>query len=251
MIMNKTQILYPESKETQGIHSYYKKESDKMSEKGFIIGVDNDIYDGIENYILRGFFSQVKSVLNKNRTLNWLNSYNSFNKTLCMSEFLNVIKPWTFPTVIIPELEESAILKGMEELGCDRVFIKNDYRSLFALSEYASVYPDSKIETIIKNFKAQNLSGPFMIRKFINEPEIFYNEQRIWVLNGNPHSPYPFKEFVSEAAKKVYEFSGSKYFTLDIAGDYIVEVNPGETSDRGGDNPLDWFCEIFANEFLR
>lgn len=48
----------------------------------------------------------------------------------------------------------------------------------------------------------------------------------------------------------MFEFSGSHYFTMDVASEYIVEINPGESFDRGGDNTLDWFCDIFAKEFL-
>lgn len=31
-----------------------------------------------------------------------------------------------------------------------------------------------------------------------------------------------------------FDFTGSKYFTLGIVGNYIVEINPGECFDRGG-----------------
>ena len=132
------------------------------------------------------------------------------------------------------------------------VFIKNEFCSLFAVSDKASVFPDTPLETIKDNFTKQKLIGPFFIRKFINNPDIFYNEQRVWVINGHPYfTATKMPSFVFEAAKRLYEFSNSKYFTMDIAGEYIVEINPGESSDRGGFNPLDWFCDIFAQEFLK
>jgi hypothetical protein len=44
---------------------------------------------------------------------------------------------------------------------------------------------------------------------------------------------------------------GSHYYVIDAMPDFIVEVNPGESSDRYGDNPPElfasWFKQALSN----
>lgn len=245
--MKKIQIIYANNVSSNDIDEHSREEAAFMKKYGFHVGVEP--IKGMDKYIFRGPLSMAQKIDNKN--INWLNSFDAFTKTWDMTEYLPCINPWTFPSVIIPTLEKENLRKAMEEIKSNRVFIKNGVRSLFFLSERASVYPDTRLEKIVENFEKRQLYGPYIIRKFIDNQTIFIDEQRIWVLNGNPYSPYSFPDFIFDAAKCVYKFSGSRYFTIDIAGEYIVEVNPGESSDRGVGNSADWLGSIFANEFLK
>lgn len=245
--MKKVQIVYSGNKLTGDIDPVSQYEAECMKKKGFTVGIRPNL--DMDIFLYRGPLSHVSHMYQDKGI--WINDINAFNKTYDMTLYLEYISQRTFPSIILPNLDKENLLNALETLNCKRVFIKNGIRSLFFISDNASVYPDTSIEQIENNFNRLKLNGPYIIRKFINDKKIFYNEQRIWVLNGNPYSPYPFPDFIFETAQRLYEFSGSHYFSIDIAGDYIVEVNPGESSDRGGSNPLDWFCDIFAKEFLK
>ena len=244
--MAEFQILYPSGSDGK-IHNMYREESSRMSSFGFIIGTEESNY--VSHTIYRGFMIKSQDSYPKCRSL--IQSWGENRKTLYMSDYFPIIEDLSIPTVFIPELDLNAIIAISQNHRWPKVFIKSDGKSLFGISDVASVWPDTSIQTMIKEYAKRNLKGPFAVREFINNPQIFYNEQRYWVLNGNSYHPSEVvPDFVAEAAKRIYHFSGSHYFTIDVAGNYIVEVNPGESSDRGGDNPLDFFCEIFAKEFL-
>lgn len=243
----KTQILYPKDILETEFSRYFIKEATMMKNKGFYVGTE--ILPKISKYIYRGYTHSVPMVYNKFSNLPWINNLDNFFKTLNMDKFFPIIKEWSFPTEIIQELDRNKLEKIRNDFNCERLFIKDNVNSLH--TENSSIYPDN-YDLIVSNFKKYNLYGPYIIRKYIDNKEIFYNEQRVWVLNGNVYLTAPsMPDFVFEAAKRMYEFSGSKYFVLDVAGDYIVEVNPGESSDRGGFNSLEWFCDIFSKEFLK
>lgn len=181
-----------------------------------------------------------------------INNAEAYRKTLYISEYLDCIRHLTFPTFIVDELDADRVAAMIREAGWEKAFIKQDAKSLFAISDEASVWPDTPIEKMRDTYREWNLRGPFAIRKFIDNPQIFYDEQRYWVLEGCAYHPSGLiPPFVNEAAMRVYLFSGSRYFTIDVAGDYIVEINPGESSDRGGENPAEFIASIFSHTFLR
>lgn len=243
--MNKLQIIYP-IKETE-IHPYFREEANAMRKQGFVIRtqIENDL-DGL---LFRGFTIKSKDQYPNHNLL--IQGWEQNKKTLFMEFFFPIIQKKSFPTIFINDLDENIVENISFQQKWDKVFIKSSFLSLFAISDVESVWPTTSIKKMNQYYNKWKIEGPFAIRKFIDDPEIFYNEQRYWILNGNAYHPSgEIPDFVKEYGKKMYEFSGSHYFTMDVAGDYIVEINPGESSDRGGDNPLDWFCEIFAKEFL-
>lgn len=246
-MMKQVQIIYPKATNSAAIHKSFIMEAKCMASKGFYVG--SKAAPGMTHYLYRGFTKDISDVYQN--PLAWINNFQDFSKTLNMTEFLDIIAPWSFKSKVIPCLNEQNLKEVLTELNCDRLFIKNNTDSLYSIREGASVYPTTSAEILCKEFNQYNLPGPFIAREYIDDKEIFFNEQRIWVLNGHVYSIMDMlPDFVKEAAKVAFEFTGSNYFTLDVAGNYIVEINPGESSDRGGDNPLEWFCDIFANEFL-
>lgn len=246
LIMSKVQILYPY--DGQGnIRDHFLEEATEMSRHGFLIGAkpieDADII------IYRGFAIYTPENYPQNDKM--IQSWEANRKTLSIYYFYPIIEEDSIPTVFVDELTEAHISKIAKSHGWDRVFIKSPARSLFCVDDYASVWPDTPINKMVEYYDRMGHKGPFAVRKYIDNPQIFYDEQRYWVLEGVAYHPSGIiPDFVQKNAKKIYEFSGSHYFTIDVAGDYIVEVNPGESSDRGGENPLEFFCEIFAKTFL-
>lgn len=244
--MAKVQILYP-GDENGDIREHFLDEAFGMQRLGFLIGTNS--LEEADIIIYRG--STILTPENYPTHDRMIQGWEENRKSLFMEEFFPAIKKDSISTEFISELTENAVSEIAEKNGWKRVFIKSSARSLFCVDEFASVWPDTPIHKMLEYYDRMGHKGPFAIREFIDNPQIFYDEQRFWVLEGIAYHPSGVvPDFVRKNAKNMYEFSGSHYFTIDVAGDYIVEVNPGESSDRGGENPLDFFCEIFANTFL-
>lgn len=245
--MKKVQILYPLDTNNRVIDDFYD-EASEMIKRGFI--VNDKILSDIDLLIYRGskIIKQEDCICHPKICQGW----NEIIKTSYMHEYYPVIKDYSIPTVFTNILSEEILQNFLAQNNWTKVFIKSPSRSLFFLSEKASVWPDTSADELIENFAKRELTGPFAVRKFIDNPDIFYDEQRYWILNGNAYHPSNIvPPFVSHCGNLMYNFSKSRYFTIDVAGNYIVEVNPGESSDRGGDNPLAYFCDIFEKEFLK
>lgn len=243
--MNKIQILYPHD-DMGKIDDYFLEESIEMAQRGFI--VDTSIKDEAKSVVLRSFIIREEANYPTDRRL--IQGWNEYRKTMNMHEYLDCISDFSVPSFLSAELN-SELEEKIKQKGWSSAFIKSSSKSLWPYGLNKSKWPDTSLEEMNKIYSKYGFNGPFIIRKFIDNPEIFYDEQRYWILNGNAYHPSGIiPNFVEIAGDRVFKFSGSKYFTLDIAGDFIVEINPGEGSDRGGDTPLDFFCDIFAKEFL-
>ena len=244
--MNKIQIIYPYNEDNRIVYEL-EEEARLMASKGFI--VNSTIQENADILIYRG-----KKILNESMCIKHpkiIQGWEAIRKTSNMHEYYPVISDHSIPTFFLDDLKEIELQKIIKENKWDKVFIKSPSRSLFFIDDLASVWPFTPLEEIKENFNKRNLTGPYAIRKYIDEIEIFYNEQRYWILNGHAYHPSGIiPDFVSKTGREMFEFSGSHYFTIDVAGEYIVEINPGESSDRGGDNPISFFCEIFETEFL-
>ena len=57
-------------------------------------------------------------------------------------------------------------------------------------------------------------------------------------------------EVVKEAAKRL-DIMGSKYYTIDATPEFVVEVNPGESSDRHAVNSAELFASWIKKEFVK
>lgn len=241
-----TDIVYPIDSEGN-VREIFRDEARCMSDAGFNIVASAD--EATNPFIFRSCMMTDLSRYPSSPL--GINNAESYRKTLYISEYLDCIRDLTFPTFIIDELDPEAVTAIICRAAWEKAFIKQDAKSLFAVSDEASVWPDTSIEKMRDTYREWNLTGPFAIRKFIDNPQIFYDEQRYWVLDGRAFHPSGcVPDFVSDAAVRVYRFSGSRYFTVDVAGEYIVEINPGESSDRGGENPAEFIASIFARTFL-
>lgn len=246
--MNKIQIIYSAATDGSGFHKYFADEAAAMKRRGFIVGTTP--HDEADTLIYRGFTISTpdKYPTDKRFVQGWYAN----RKTLLMSEYIDEIRQWTFGSFTLPELSDDILRLELAKRGWQRAFIKAAHTSLFAFGDDASVWPDTSAARMMELYGQLKASGPFIVREYIDNQEIFYNEQRYWVLNGKVNHPSGIvPDFVAQAAKRIWDLSGSLYFTIDVAGEYIVEVNPGESSDRGCDNPVEYLSEIFAEAFLK
>ncbi len=240
-------IIYPFD-DSGRVVDIFREEAACMALKGFNILPSAEL--ATHPFMFRGYMMRRREDYPES-TLG-VNNYDAYRKTLLISEYLHCISDCTFPTFLVSHLECEEVETQIKSRGWDRAFIKQDAKSLFALGETTSVWPDTSIKEMAEIYRDWKLCGPFAVRKFIDDPQIFYDEQRYWVLKGVTYHPSGVvPDFVKEAAWKVWVFSNSSYFTVDVAGSFVVEVNPGESSDRGGDNSPDFLAEVFAKSFLK
>lgn len=230
------------------MHPLFKDEAQMMSKVGFL--VDSKILPESHAIIYRGF--AIENAILYNSCEKLINNWTAYQKTLHISLYYPIISKHSISTFFVPVLDEKIILPELKKRGWEKAFIREDEKSLYWLDEEASVWPIMSMSDMTKAYRKVGLHGPFAIREYINNPKIFYDEQRYWILRGKAYHPTGvIPNFVCSMAEKMFLFSGSNYFTMDVADKFIVEINPGESSDRGGDNPLDYFCKIFVETFLK
>lgn len=243
--MKKVRIIYPEDADGN-IYEDFRKESIAMARRGFFVGtcpIDTD-----EQLIYRG--PTIRTSDKYPTDVRFINNWEANQRTQFLSLHYHLIATYTITTFFLPTLTESLFLHRMTEKNWEKAFVRSDSKSLYFDDITKCIWPVSSIRSIKDNYAKYNLDGPFAIRLFIDD-DIFYDEQRYWILNGHPYHPTGIiPNMIRQVAWEIFQFSRSCYFTIDVAGDYIVEINPGESSDRGCENPLDFFCDIFANEFL-
>lgn len=170
----------------------------------------------------------------------FIQGWKEYDATLSMSKNYDLIKDISIPTFFVDELDES-VEEKIRARGWDKAFIKNEKKSLWDEGELASVWPIHSIEELRNKYESLPYKGVYAVRKFIN-PEIFYEEERYWVImNKIYHRSGVIPDIVSEAVKRL-SVLGSNYYTIDAIPEMIVEINPGESSDRLGVNSATLFA---------
>jgi len=179
----------------------------------------------------------------------FLNTYDIYKNYMYLSNYYECISDLTIDTFFVDDLNEDLKIL-LEEKGWDRCFIKKDFKALEHIDEGKSIWPNTSFEEMKKLYDENPFDGKFAIRQFI-EPEIIEKEERYWVFNGNIyHRNNNVPDIVKEAAKRLDKL-GSKYYTIDATPEFVVEVNPGESSDRHAVNSAELFASWIKKEFVK
>ena len=242
--MTKTQFIYP-SDSNGNIAEYFRSEVEAMRQIG--LSVKTKPTDDASRLILRGFrLKQQEEYPNDKR---YIQGWDEYMNTSRLSLYFNLIEDFSIPTFFTNKLGQS-VADEIKKRGWERAFIKNDIKSLWGIDEMASVWPDNSFDYIASNLtKSFKLDDTYAIRKFI-EPKVFYDEDRYWVFDGvvRHRNPQSIPSIVYEAARRL-ACLGSHYYVIDATPDFVVEINPGESSDRYGDNPPELFAQWMADAF--
>lgn len=196
--------------------------------------------------MFRGGKNQVKAVYEQDDR--YINTYSQMVQYLRMSNYLPHILDLSISTFFADELNDKVIAE-ISKRGWEKVFIKKDVKALEHVEEGKSIWPDTSFEEMLHLYEPMQLEGRFCIRKFV-EKEIIDQEERYWVLNGNiyyRHNKIP--DVVKEAAHRLNKL-GSRYYTIDATPEFVVEVNPGESSDRHAVNSAELFASWIKKEFM-
>ncbi|WP_366186481.1 hypothetical protein [Flavobacterium ovatum] len=240
----KFQIIYPSSEvNTQEIHWLWKEEAEAMQKAGITVGLDPD--SNSENLMHRGFciYQEEKYPQDKR----FINKFQNLIDYTRLSTYYPHIADLSIETFFVDELNQE-VPKLIYDKGWDKAFIKKDAKALEHVEEGKSVYPTTSLEEMKKLYDEFIFDGKYAIRKFI-EPEKIQQEERYWVLNGNIYHRYNIiPEVVIEATKRLNKL-GSRYYTIDATPEFVVEVNPGESSDRHAVNSAELFASWIKKEF--
>lgn len=241
------QVIYPASESNENeIIERFRIDAEAMKAIGISVGVKP--LEDSTSLMYKGFtvYSEEKYPIDKR----FLNTYSVYKNYLYLSIYYEHISDLSIETFFVDDLDENLIIL-LKEKGWDKCFIKKDFRALEHIDEGGkSIWPNTSFEEMKKLYDENPFEGKFAIRKFI-EAEIIDKEERYWVFNGNVyHRDDIVPNVVKEAAKRLDKL-GSKYYTIDATPDFVVEVNPGESSDRHAVNSAELFASWIKKEFVK
>jgi hypothetical protein len=240
----KLQIIYPTClKNTSGIHEYFLAEANAMINVGLDVGTIP--FNDATQLLYRGF-----TINNKHDypyDFRYINCYDQYIIFSNISFYYQYIHDLTIETFFSDKLDESVI----SELGkrkWNKAFIKRESRALESFIDGKSIWPDTSFVEMTKLYDTYNINGKFAIRKYV-EKDIIKKEERYWVINGKIYHRFSrIPSVVKEVVSRLSQF-GSKYYTIDATPSFVIEVNPGESSDRLAVNSPEMFANWFKNEF--
>ena len=220
----------------------FQPEIDAFRKCGFVVEHSENAESQLILY--RGFMMYKKNDYPIDNKM-W-QGWKEYKDTSLLSIYYPLIKDISIPTFFVDDLDEKHIKSEMDKRGWNAVFIKNDVKSLFHIDGTASVFPKHSLAEIKEQLsKFPPIEGAkYAIRKYIDADWI--QEERYFVINDQIfHRSGIIPLIVKEAAERL-KVLGSHYFVIDAMSEFIVEVNPGESSDRWGDNSPDLFASWFV-----
>jgi hypothetical protein len=245
MFIRKFQIVYQADEENPNdFHWLWRKEA--LTLRGLGISVEPFPKKESSEIMFRGGSNLVCNAYQQDDR--YINTYEEMLQYFKMSTYLPHIFDLSIPTFFADELNDD-VLAEIEKREWKKAFIKKDVKALEHIEEGKSIWPNNSFEEMKKHYDEMQIEGKYAIRKCI-EKDIIDQEERYWVLNGNIyHRHNNIPDVVKEAAKRLNSM-GSKYYTIDATPEFVVEVNPGESSDRHAVNSAELFASWIKKEFV-
>jgi len=238
------QVIYQsEPCNQKQVHWLYLEESKALQAAGIYVGTDADISS--KHLLFRGGRNLIKDLYEKE--IRFINQYKHFELCDSMFHYLPYISDLSIETFFVADLNEEVELL-IKNKGWDKAFIKKDLKSLEHIEDGKSLWPNTSFNEMKILYNEMKIDGKYAIRKFIDKG-IIDQEERYWILNGNIyHRDNLIPDIVREAANRLNKL-GSKYYTIDSTPEFVVEVNPGECSDRHAVNSAEIFASWIKKEF--
>lgn len=182
--------------------------------------------------------------------LRYLHDFETSINYLYLSRYYPLIADLTIETLFFDALDATTET-ALRALGWTEGFVKGEVHALEHIDYGMSLWPQHSFEEmreLFERYRLQVPDGKYAVRRRM-APEALAEEERYFVLNGRIyHRSGIIPELVQEAAQRLSALGG-RYYAIDATPDFIVEVNPGESSDRHGDNPPELFAEWLKEAF--
>ncbi len=244
MSNNDFQIIYQADPNNKYKVLFWEDEVKALRDIGFNVKTTPD--KSAKRLLYRGSSHIVKGLYEKDNR--FINKYQNLEAYLYMSIYYPYISDLTIDTFFVDELNEQTKLL-IKNKGWNKAFIKKDSHALEHIDIGKSVFPNASFEEMNYWYDKLQVKGKYAIRKFISSREIIEQDERYWVINGNIyHRNNDIPVVVKEASKRLNKL-GSSYYTIDATPNFIIEVNPGESSDRHGVNSAELFASWIKKEF--
>jgi hypothetical protein len=237
------QIVYYCGLDCEGaLDSLFTDEADLMEAEGILTGViPNPLATRL---VYRGQIVEEEDYPCDSRYVNNAQSYANY---LYLPRWYPIISDLTMPTFFVDELDDRAI-EQIRNRNWEKAFIKDWVKSAAYISDDASIWPASTLSEIKQRLRLYPRRGGFCVRQYVS-PALLDDETRYFVLNGNVyHSSGTIPRIVSLAASRLNQMGGA-FYVIDATPELIIEVNPGETSDRGARNVATDFVSWIRREF--
>ncbi len=176
-----------------------------------------------------------------------IQGWREYSGTLFMSNYYPYIHDITIPTFFSQNLNKY-VINEINRRGWHEAFIKNDVSALICKGKVMSIWPQFSMDSIEKGFSQLPQTNTYAIRKRIELS--LYQEERYWILNNHAYHHSRIIPDVVNQAIELLKPIGSNYYVIDATPQVIIEVNPGESSDRYIENHPLLFAEWFKDAFL-
>ncbi len=244
MLNKNFQVIYQsDPNNLNQVYWLWSEEANALQKIGVSVNTFTD--DSAKQLLYRGSRSLVREMYeNDNR---FINNYKHFIAYNSMFLYFPHISDLSIETFFVDDLNENVAIM-IQEKGWHKACIKKDIKSLEHIKNGKSIWPCTSFNEMKNLYDKMQIDGKYAIRKYI-DPTVIEKEDRYWVLNGNIYHRYnKIPSVVKEAAKRLNKL-GSRYYTIDATPDFIVEVNPGESSDRYAVNSAELFASWIKKEF--
>lgn len=187
----------------------------------------------------------------------YISRWEDYCFTSDMSVYLPLIKDLTIPSFVTQELDKRTVEK-IKRHGWERAFVRSSLKSLkYMFPESHTelelpVWPEVSIEKLAETYMKyhEGMKPPYIIRQFVPE-NVFLQEERYWVLNNHVyHRSGIIPKIVIEAAARLTVLN-APYYVIDATPEFVVEVNPGVSSDPYPENIPDFFPKWIKKEFVK
>lgn len=241
--MNKVQMLYYSDNCSQFIAKELQEEALAMEMAGFMVGPSP--IDNADQILYRGPTMWTEESYPK--VPNLIQGWKEYRNALFMSQYYPYIQELSIPTFFCTDLNYSTECEIINR-DWEGAFVKNDVSAIIERGRIRTIWPETPFAEMKKLFSQLPYTGLFSVRKQIKLK--LYEEERYWILNNHPyhHTGY-IPDIVYEAINRLKPIN-NRYYVIDATPQVIVEVNPGESSDRYIENEPNLFAGWFKKEFL-
>lgn len=250
----KLQIIYNSAcfePSTRDFHNGWLNEMDAMRKLG--LSVSNTPSPEADKLLYRSYIINEEKYFPKDPR--YISRWDDYCSTSDMSIYLPLIEDLTIPSFVVNEINKNTEEKILS-LGWERAFVRSSHKSLkymFPESQTRDnlpVWPEVSIARLAESYgKYHNsMKPPYIIRKFMPEHTMM-QEDRYWILNNHPyHRSGIIPSVVFKAVERLKELN-AQYYVIDATPNYVVEINPGVSSDPYPDNIPKYFPKWIKDEF--
>ncbi|MBR3092816.1 MAG: hypothetical protein IKG99_07310 [Bacteroidaceae bacterium] len=236
---------------TPDFHNGWLNEMDAMRKCG--ISVSDTPHPEAEQLLYRSYMiSEEKDFPTDPR---YISRWQDYHATNDMSVYLPLIQDLTIPSFVTYELNRNTVAT-IKSLGWKRAFVRSSVKSLKYMfpeshtEEDLPVWPDVSIERLAEAYKEERetLKPPYIVRQFMPKQTMF-QEDRYWIIKHHAyHRSGIIPEVVAKAVERLKTLN-APYYVIDATPDFVVEVNPGVSSDPYPENIPLFFPRWIKKEF--